>query len=73
MISRNDSSARTEAMGARRRQQQIGRELRLFYERLLREPLPQDMINTLREADQRRQDNPSAKWSLTTEDSNDTK
>lgn len=41
------------ALHLRLRQRQIGRELRLYYERAFREPLPADMIDVLLEADGR--------------------
>jgi hypothetical protein len=57
MTVHNESPMPAETAALRLRQRQIGRELRLFYERLLREPLPADMIDALLEADSRERTN----------------
>ncbi|HEY3777502.1 MAG TPA: hypothetical protein VGL35_05550 [Rhizomicrobium sp.] len=54
MIAHKETSTRAETAALRLRQRQIGRELRLLYERLLRDPLPEDMIDALHEAKERR-------------------
>lgn len=53
MNQRSESSALAETAALRLRQRQIGRELRLLYEKLLREPLPDDMLDALIERDAR--------------------
>lgn len=49
-----DPPAAAATAKLRLRQRQIGRELRLYYERDMREPLPADMLDALLEADSRR-------------------
>ncbi|MGH6889169.1 MAG: hypothetical protein ACREHF_08245 [Rhizomicrobium sp.] len=55
MTADTKSPAAAEKAALRLRQRRIGRELRLFYERVLREPLPADMLDALIEADARGQ------------------
>jgi hypothetical protein len=54
MITHRKPTVRAETAALRVRQRQIGRELRLYYQRLLRDPLPTDMIDALREAEESR-------------------
>lgn len=49
----NESPASAEAAALRLRQRQIGRQLRLYYERALREPLSGDMLDALIDTDAR--------------------
>jgi hypothetical protein len=47
MTSGRQESTRGELLSLRRRQKQLGRGLRLIYEQVLREPVPDDMIEAL--------------------------
>ena len=47
-MGRKAEKPRDDALAMRRRQKQLGRQLRLMYEQLLQEPIPVDMLEVLR-------------------------
>jgi hypothetical protein len=51
-MSTGKQDTRPGSLSVRQRQKKLGRGLRLMYEQVLREPIPPDMIEALRRADQ---------------------
>ncbi|HEY3638236.1 MAG TPA: NepR family anti-sigma factor [Rhizomicrobium sp.] len=52
-------SARRDTFALRLRQKQLGRDLRLMYEEYLREPIPAEMLDTLRRVEASSRDIPN--------------
>jgi hypothetical protein len=50
---RKTENARHDVLAMRRRQKQLGRQLRLMYEQFLQEPIPADMLEALRREEER--------------------